>query len=236
MRAYELADENADAARGRGDDTWFFQERLTGLTFRCLAHPDDPSLVDHAAGVRGDIDPWWASPYIRDMYLLGAALAHVMVDPAEALRLLEERQKVQSELRSRFGVADTYFFIGLIQLGLGDIPAAAENSRRALVGHHGVGVRRGMLMALSGAAGIAVQAGRVEDAAPILAGLRRARLDLDAPGSRNEQYAEERIARHIGRALGENTVGGDDLLDFEGTIDLALAVLDAIAHDPALKI
>ena len=143
---------------------------------------------------------------------------------------------MQSELRSRFCVADTYFFIGLIQLGLGDTPQRPRTAGGRSSGTTASAMRRGMLMSLSGAAGIAVQSGHVEDAAPILAGLRRARLDLDAPGSRNEQYAEERIARHIGRALGENTVGGDDLLDFEGTIDLALAVLDAIAHDPALKI
>ena len=104
--------------------------------------------------------------------------------------------------------------------------------RRALVVNHDRGNRRGMTNVLSCVTGLADRAGRSQDAALLLEGLRAARDEFGLRGSANERYAEQRIEEHLRERTGfESAALGARLGGVEATIDLALDTLNEIAAD-----
>ena len=167
-------------------------------------------------------------------WLTAMALALRPVDPDRALALLDESARARHRARTsgkRSAIAE--FFRGLVLFTRRRYADAATALRRALVGIHDMGNRRGMLNVLSGVAGVADRTGRSETAAALLAGLRAARDEFAT--ARLRERAPRRGADRAN--ISTNARGDRDVaqqlrpLDIEATIDLALATLDEIAAD-----
>ena len=201
-----------------------------GLTYTALLAPGTDETLRLADDVRHDTERT-GSVVLRQQWLSAMALALRPVDPDGSLALFEESVELATRANLREAVAIAEFLRGLVLFTRRRYAERATAMRRALVGNHDMGNRRGMLNVLSGVTGLADRAGRPETAAVLYAGLRAARDEYELPGSANERYAEERMAEHIQRRPGHQDAHHVRRLDIEATVDLALDTLDDIAAD-----
>ena len=230
-RAIEQTQLAIAAARAIGDDYHAVLYHTNCLIYTALLAPGTDETLRLADEVRHDTERT-RSVVLRQPWLTGMALALLPVDPDRSLALLEESAELATRENLREAVGTAEFFRGLVLFTRRRYADAATALRRALVGYHDMGNRRGMLNVLSGVSGLADRAGRPETAAVLLAGLRAARDEYEIPGSANERHAEERIEEHLQRRPGHRDAAHQvRRLDIEATIDLALDTLDDIAAD-----
>jgi hypothetical protein len=218
-------------ARAEGLVYWAVWAQLNGLTYTALLAPGTDETLRLADAARHDADRT-GSVVLRQQWLSAMALALRPVDPDGALALLEESVELATHANLTEAVAIAEFLRGVVLFTRRRYPDAATAMRRALIGNHDMGNRRGMLNVLSAVTGLADRAGRPETAAVLFAGLRSARDEYELPGSANERDAEERIAEHLQRRPGHDDAAHPvRRLDIEATVDLALDTLDDIAAD-----
>ena len=235
-RAIEQARIAAAAAQAAGLVYWATWARLNGLTYTALLAPGTDETLRLADEVRHDTEQT-GSVVLRQQWLTAMALALRPVDPEGSLALFEDSVALATSANLQEATAIAEFLRGLVFFTRRRYADAATALRRALVGNHDMGNRRGILNVLSGVAGVADRTGRPETAAALLAGLRAARDEYELPGSANERHAEQRIGEHL-----SHREGGDEVmqqprpLGTEATIDLALGVLDEIAADASAEI
>ncbi len=232
-RAIEQARLAAAAAQAEGLVYWAAWAQLNGLTYTALLAPGTDETLRLADDVRDNTERT-GSVVLRQQWLTCMAVALRPVDPDRSLAIFEESVELATRANLQEAVAIAEFLRGLVLFTRRRYAEAATALRRALVGNHDMGNRRGMLNVLSGVAGVADRAGRPETAAVLLAGLRAARDEFGLPGSANERHAEQRIGEHLSQREGADGVAHQARpLDIEATIDLALGTLDEIAADRA---
>jgi len=235
-RAVEQTALAAAAAAAIGDHYNVVHFRLTGLTFAALLAPGTDETLNLADEVRHDVERT-GSVVLRQTWLYATALALLRVDRDRALALLDEAVELATDSNLRDAIATSEFFRGLALFTGRAYGDAATAFRRALVGNHDAGNRRGTTNVLSGVAGLADRTGRHETAGVLLAGLRAARAEYGIAGSANERHAEQRIEEHLReRSTSIGSVLDGRPLDPEATIDLALVTLDDIAADASAEI
>jgi chloramphenicol 3-O-phosphotransferase len=235
-RAIEQTRLAIDAARAIGGEYVAVHYRLVCLTYTALLAPGTDETLRLAEDVRHDVEHV-GSDALRSMWLQGMAVALLPVDRDRALTLLDEAVDLATQENLRDGNATAEFWRGIVLFTRRRYADAANSWRRALVGYHDGGNRRGMTNVLSGVCGLADRAGRSETAAVVLAGLQAARAEFGLTGSANEREAERAIAEHLGQRLGSDAmVHRSRPLDFEATIDLALVTLEEIAADGSAEV
>ncbi len=227
-RAIELTQTAAAAAQADGDPYMVVWAQTSRLIFTALVAPGADETLRLADEVRLDTERI-GSDTLRQQWLLGMALALRAVDPDRSLTLLEEAAELVARASLRDSVANVEFFRGLELFTGRRYGDAATTLRRALVGFHDMGNRRGMLNVLSAVTGMANRTGRPEAATALLAGLRAARDEYGLPGSAIERGAEERIEEHLHHVGSDGVAHHFRSLDIEATIDLALNTLNDIA-------
>jgi hypothetical protein len=230
-RAIEQAQLAVEAARAIGDEFLALYYQCTRLTYAALLAPGAEETLRFADEVGHSVEQA-GSDALRQMWLSATAMALHPVDRGRALELLDESVELASRANLRDGAATSEFWRGLVLFTQRRYADSATAWRRALVGFHDLGNRRGMTNTLSGVSGVALRTGRAETAAVLLAGLRAARAEYGIKGSANERHAELRIEEQLRERAGI----GDAVLharppDIEATIDLALSTLDEIADD-----
>jgi hypothetical protein len=232
-RAIEQTRLATAAAQAEGLLYWAAWAQLNGLTYTALLAPGTDATLSLAADVRHDTERT-GSLVLLQQWLSAMALALRPVDPDGSVALFEESVELATRANLREAVAIAEFLRGLVLFTLRRYAESAAAMRRALVGNHDMGNRRGMLNVLSAVIGVTDRAGRPETAAILLASLRAARDEYELHGSANERYAESRMAENLEQRPGaHNAVHQARHLDIEATVDLALDTLDDIADERA---
>jgi predicted ATPase/class 3 adenylate cyclase len=230
-RAIEQTQLAIAAARAIGDDYYAAHNQNNCLTYTALLAPGTDETLRLADEVGHEVEQS-GSGVLRCSWLQGVAIALRPVDPSRSLALLDESVELATRENLRESLATAEFWRGLVLFTRRGYADAATAWRRALVGYHDGGNRRGITNVLSGVCGLADRSGRPETAVLLLAGLRAARVDYGIRGSANERHAEQRIEEHLSQRVGrESPVDAVRRLDIEATVDLALGTLDAIAVD-----
>ena len=230
-RAIEQTRLAVAAARAIGDDYSAGHYQNNCLVFTALLAPGTDETLRLAEEVRHDVEQS-GSRVLPQMWRQGMAVALLPVDPDRSLTLLDEAAEHASRENLREILATAEFWRGIVLFVRRRYADAATAWRRALVGYHDLGNRRGITNVLSGVTGLTGRTGRPETAVILLAGLRAARAEYGIPGSANERQAEQRIEEHLSQGDGrESPVHSVLPLDVEATIDLALATLDEIGAD-----
>jgi predicted ATPase/class 3 adenylate cyclase len=219
------------AARAIGDDYSAAHFQTNRLVFAALLAPGTDETLRLADEVRYDVEQS-GSGLLRAGWLAGTATALLPVDPQRSLAMLDESVELATRENLRESLATWEFWRGIVLFTRRGYEDAATAWRRALVGFHDGGNRRGITNVLSCVAGLASRTGRSETAVLLLAGLRAARVEYGIRGSANERHAEQRIEEQLSQRVGrESPVDSVRRLDIEATIDLALSTLDEIAAD-----
>ena len=230
-RAIEQTRLATAAAQADGLLYWAAWAQLNGLTYTALLAPGTDETLRLADEVRHDTERT-GSLVLRQQWLSAMALALRPVDPEGSLALFEESVELATRANLREAVAIAEFLRSLVLFTRRRYAESATAMRRALVGNHDMGNRRGMLNVLSGVTGLADRAGRPETAAVLFAGtasgprrVRTSRLRERAlrrgedRGTSPTPTGPRRCGHHVRR------------LDIEATVDLALDTLDDIAAD-----
>jgi tetratricopeptide (TPR) repeat protein len=233
-RAIEQTQRAIAAARAIGDQYSAAHYQNNRLVFAALLAPGTDDTLHLAEEVRHDVEQS-GSGVLPQMWLQGMAIALLPIDPDRSLTLLDEAAEQATRENLQEILATAEFWRGIVLFVRRRYADAATAWRRALVGYHDLGNRRGITNVLSGVTGLTGRTGRPETAVVLLAGLRAARAEYGIPGSANERQAEKRIEEHLSQRGGrESPVHSVLPFDIEATIDLALATLDEIgANAPA---
>ena len=168
---------------------------------------------------------------LLQQWLSSMALALRPVDPDGSVAMFEESVELATRANLREAVAIAEFLRGLVLFTLRRYAECATAMRRALVGNHDMGNRRGMLNVLSGVTGLADRArktgGRRRPLRGTASGPRRVRTSR----LRERALRRGRMAEHIQRRPGHQDAHHVRRPDIEATVDLALDTLDDIAAD-----
>ena len=205
--------------------------QLNGLTYTALLAPGTDETLRLADEVRHDTERT-GSVVLRQQWLSAMALALRPVDPDGSLALLEESVELATRANLREAVAIAEFLRGLVLFTRRRYAEAATAMRRALVGNHDMGNRRGMLNVLSG---VWAWPTARDDRRPPPSSSRackRPATSTDFPAPRTSATPRSESAEHIQRRAGhDDVVHQVRRLDIEATVDLALDTLDEIAAD-----
>lgn len=229
-RAVEQVRVATTAAGAAGDELLVLQLRIAEVTYTALSAPGTEETLRLVEVVRREVEPT-GNVALRQQWLQAAAAALLSVDHDQALTLLDEAIDLATRAAMWEGVGTAQFWRGLALFIGREHAAAAAAWRRGLVVFHDRGNRRGMTNVLSCVAGLVLRTRRAETATTLLGGLRAARDEFGLRGSANERHAEQRIEEQLRVELGRGGAWEHRALDFEATIDLALATLDEIVAE-----
>jgi predicted ATPase/class 3 adenylate cyclase len=230
QRAIAQLERTLAAPHVAGDPYLFAWARQNLLWYTALLAPGTDETIRLAEDVRLDAERI-GSGVLWQGWLGGMALALITVDPDRALALLDERLDLTTRAHLAISIPDADFFRGVVFFMRRRYPETATAWRRALVGHHDLGNRRGTLMVLTAAVGLANRCGTPDATARLLDGVRAARARYEIPGSAIEQDAERTLAARVNSGPGPATRHQVQRLDLEATIDLALDTLDHVAAE-----
>jgi predicted ATPase/class 3 adenylate cyclase len=233
QNAIERVQVVVDAARAEGDFYWATWAQINAAFYRAMLAPGADDTLRSIDELRPAVER--IGSVVLDQNLLTAsAIALGPIDLDRSLSMLATSSEMADVEHFSEGLAQSEFFRGLALFRSRRYAEAATALRRALVGNHDAGNRRGMSNVLSAVVGVAERTGRSRAAAQLLDGLLAARREYLLPGSEFERRAEATLGARLGVVVQSSHAStGSGALDLEATIDVALDTLDDIALDAA---